>query len=317
MARNYEDLKAKIRGPVFPIVTPFTETHDVDYEALADYSEFLVDNGIPVLLVTVGTSRFNLLTGQEMLAVNETVVKAAAGRAMVIVAGPGPVRGSSRENIEFAQHAQSIGADAILVLYPERWYGDEPVIQFFHDVADSTKIGVMIHAVPMRDGFGGVKALKYLNADLLDQIIRRPNIIGIKEENGDRAIFEEILARHKKQCAIIGAGGAMRRFINDSKLGSVTYLVGVGSFQPKLAVRFYQVVMNGDLKTAQAIAGKNEDPYFNFAVKLGWHRVLKETLHLLNLMPPYERSPFNRITPQQQAELRQVMVQCGWLGREK
>lgn len=313
---RYDNLRARIRGPVFPIVTPFTENQDVDYDALHRYVEFLVDESAPVLQVTVGTSRFNLLTCQEMLAMNETVVKAAAGRAMTVVAGPGPVRGSTRENIEFAQHAQSIGADAILVLYPERWYGDEPVVEFFHEIAESTEIGVMIHAVPMRDGFGGVKALKYLDADRLDKIAQKPNVIGVKEENGARAVFVEILSRLNHRWPVIGAGGAMRRFLGDHKLGSYTYLVGIGSFKPRLAVEFYEAVMEGDLKKAEDITERYEDPYFGFAVKLGWHRALKETLYQLGLMPPFERAPFNRINEQERAQLRQVLIRCGWLDGE-
>lgn len=310
---RFDALRARIRGPVFPIVAPFTETEDLDYDALYRYVDFLVEGGAPVLLVTVGTSRFNLLTREEMLAFNEMVVRAVAGRAMTIVAGPGPARGSTRENIAFAQHAQSVGADAILVLYPERWYGDEPVVKFFHTVAGSVDLAILPHAIPMRDGFGGVKALKYLDADLLEQIVQKPNVIGVKEENGDRATFEQILSRLNYRLPVIGAGGAMRRFINDHKLGSYTYLVGIGSFKPQLAVEFYKATMAGDLQIAESIAERFEDPYFGFAVKLGWHRALKETLYQLGLMPKFERAPFNRVTEAERTQLREVLGQCGWL----
>ncbi|MFZ0549042.1 MAG: dihydrodipicolinate synthase family protein [Candidatus Promineifilaceae bacterium] len=311
--RSLDEIRAGIRGPVFPMVVPFTEDEDVDHAALESYVDYLITGGAPVLLLTVGTSRFNLLTRKEMLAVNETVIKAASGRAITIAAGPGPSSGSTRENITFAKAAEKAGADAILVLYPERWYGDKPVAKFFTDVADNIDIGLMIHAVPMRDGFGGVKALKYLDADLIAKFVNHPNIVGVKEENGDRAMFEDILNRYNDGLPIIGAGGAMRRFINDSKLGSYTFLVGIGSFKPALAVEFFQAVMAGNEARAAQIAELYEDPYFDFAVKLGWHRALKETLHQLNIMPPYERSPFNRISETERSQLREVLVQCGWL----
>lgn len=311
--KTLDAIRAGIRGPVFPIVIPFTENEDVDYAALESYVDYLIEGGAPVLLLTVGTSRFNLLTRKEMLAVNETVAKAASGRAITITAGPGPVSGSTRENIAFAKAAEAAGADAILVLYPERWYGDEPVAKFFSNVADNVDIGLMIHAVPMRDGFGGVKALKYLDADLMAKFADHPSIIGVKEENGDRAMFEAILDRYNDRLPVIGAGGAMRRFINDSKLGSYTYLVGIGSFKPALAVDFYQAVMKGNEIRAAQIAESYEDPYFGFAVKLGWHRALKETLFQLKIMPPYERAPFNRVRETERLQLREVLVQCGWL----
>jgi len=314
---NYQEIRERIRGPVFPIVIPFTEKEDVDYDGLHRYIEYLINGNAPVLLVTVGTSRFNLLTRQEMLNINETVVKSAAGRAVTIVAGPGPTRGSTRENIDFAQHAKSIGADAILTLYPERWYGDKPVIEFFNKIADSTDIGIMVHAIPMRNGFGGVKDLTFLDSGILTHIVGKPNVIGIKEENGDRAIFEDVLLHFNQKVPVIGAGGAMRRFLNDHKLGSYTYLVGIGSFKPELAVDFYRAVINGDVDEAEKIAKKYEDSYFDFAVKYGWHRVLKETLYQLDIMPPYEREPFNRINEAERSKLQKVMIECNWLNGGK
>src|SRR5687767_11902914 len=110
----------KITGPVIPLPTPFTKDFEVDYDALSSYVDFLVKNGIKNVMTTVGTSRFNLLTGKEVIRVNETVVKAAKGKAVTIVANP--QTGGTHQAIEFARHAESIGADFFLAYYPERFY---------------------------------------------------------------------------------------------------------------------------------------------------------------------------------------------------
>ncbi|MDZ4701361.1 MAG: dihydrodipicolinate synthase family protein, partial [Rhodothermales bacterium] len=309
---RYDALKARIRGPVFPIPIPFTSDESVDYAAIRTYANFLVEHGAPVLLMTVGTSRFNLLTRDEMMAANAALVEAVDGRAMAVAAGPGPFSGSTRENSAFARHARSIGADAILLVYPERWYGDEPVVGFFNDVAASADIGVMVHAVAMRDGFGGMHARRLMDLALLEKIAAIENVIGVKEENGERAVYEAILAGLNHLLPIIGAGGAMRRFINDAKLGAFTYLVGIGSFRPDLAMTFYRAVMAGDEARATAIAAAYEDPYFAKAVSYGWHRALKETLHVLGLMPPYERAPLDRLKPAECDALRELVHSIGF-----
>ena len=46
----------------------------------------------------------------------------------------------------------------------------------------------MVHAVPMRDGFGGVNAKRYMDANLLERIAEKDNVIGVKEENADRQV---------------------------------------------------------------------------------------------------------------------------------
>lgn len=302
----------QIRGPVFPIVTPFDEHGDVDHEELREYVDYLVAGGAENLLVTVGTSRFNLLTAPEMRAVNETVATTAPEDVFTIVSGPGPSAGSTRENVSFASHTESIGADALILAYPERWYGEEPITEFFRDVSRSTDVPLLVHAVPLRDGFGGVEDRVYFDADGLEQILAIEGVIGVKEESGQRELYEEILARFNDDAAIIGAGGAMDRYLGDSKLGATTYLVGIGSVLPALACEFYDAVHSGERDRAREITRENEEPYFDAAVTMGWHRALKETLHQLDLMSPYERDPLNRVPEDDRQELGQIIDSCGW-----
>ncbi len=303
-----DELRQAIQGPVFPIPTPFTADYAIDYEALADYVDFLVEAGAQTILVTVGTSRFNLLTPEEMMAVNETVVKTVSGRAVAIAAAP--IQASLSQNLQFAHQAETIGADGIMVMYPERYYGDDPVYDFYQAIASAVNLGVMIHEMPMRSGFTGAPV--QFSLDLLERLTDLPGLAGLKEECGNGEYAYSLLRRFSDKTAIIGAG-SMHRFLRDYHAGATAYLVGIGNFLPKLAIAFYNAVMQADFDTAHQITRNNEDPYFQFAVSLGWHRALKESLALMNLMPPHERPPMNRINDAQRAGLHQVMQQCGWL----
>jgi 4-hydroxy-tetrahydrodipicolinate synthase len=303
------ELKTAIRGPVFPILTPFTPSDfEVDHQALSSYVNFLVEAGAPAILVTVGTSRFNLLTTEEMMAVNQTVIKAVAGRTVAIAAAP--IHASLKQNLEFAHHAKNVGADAIMVMYPERHYGDELVYEFYQAIAEQAGIGVMIHEMPIRSGITGA-SVQY-SLDLLDRLTDLPGLAGLKEECGNGEYAYRLLRQIADKTAVIGAG-SMRRFMRDFHAGAKAYLVGIGSFLPQLALQFYSAAMSGNWETAHQIARQNEDPYFDQAVALGWHPTLKETLHFLDLMPPYERPPLARLNSEARQQLRQTMVSCGWL----
>jgi len=301
-----------LTGPVHPIPIPFNEDESVDFVSLRSYCEYLIAGGAVNLLVTVGTSRFNLLSRDEMRQVNATVAEAGQGRGKVIVSGPGPNTGSTLENIEFAKSAADCGADAIIAVYPERWYGDDPLVDFFHRIADESVLPVWVHVVPMRDGFGGVHAVKKFELPALRRVASHENIVGVKEENGDREMFEEILGALKDAVAVIGAGGAMRRFMKDHPLGSTNYLVGIESLIPELGTKYFGAMMSGDLDAAEVLAKTQEDPFFETAVRYGWHRSLKESLHILGLMPPYERRPFTRVDAAAQADLRNIIETIGW-----
>ena len=60
------DIVERVRGVVFPILTPFTAEGEVDAARIKSYVEFLIGEGARILMVTVGTSRFNVLTDDEM-----------------------------------------------------------------------------------------------------------------------------------------------------------------------------------------------------------------------------------------------------------
>lgn len=307
------NIRSKIHGPVYPIPMPFDGQGRVDDAALQSYCEYLVEGGAPTLLMTVGTSRFNLLTRAEMEKANAVVAKAAGRRALFIASGPGPNSGSLAENVLFAKMAADEGADALMAVYPERWYGDEGVQEFYLQLADQSPIPVCVHAQPFRDGFGGIHATKPFALSILQRISEHPNIGCIKEENGNREIFEEVLRAINPSVPVIGAGGAMRRHIKDAALGSVTYLVGVESIIPSLGPKFFDAVHSKNLELAEAIAETNEDPFFQKAVEFGWHRSLKAALAIVGKMPLSERSPFPPVSDSQYAELKEIAHKCGWI----
>ncbi len=306
-----DEFRERLKGPVCPLLTPFSEDGStVDHDALSRYVDFLASAGIPAVMTTVGTSRFNLLSEEEILAVNETVARAAAGRCLVILAGP--MTGHTETNIRFAKHAAQQNADAYIAFFPERYYGDEPIYTFFKTLTDSVDIGVMIHEMPMRSGYGGTQQYPI---DLLSRLSEIPNLYGMKEECMDAGYAYQIHRRLEDSMAIIGAG-SMRLFMRDYHAGGRAYLVGIGSFFPRVALAFYDATIANDMDRAHHIMRTYEEPYFDLAVSLGWHVALKETLDILGLMPAWERDPLPRLTKDQRNTLGTKIGALGWLDLE-
>ncbi len=297
----------RLKGPVCPILVPFTEDgRSVDHDALALYVSFLVNSGVSAVMTTVGTSRFNLLDDNEILAVNATVAKAAQDKSLVILAGP--MTGSTTKNIEFAHAAADQGADAYIAFFPERHYGDEQLFQFFESLATSTTIGIMMHQMPMRSGYGGNQ---HYSLDLMTRLSQLPTIFGMKEESMDPAHSYKIHRHLGEELAIIGAG-SMKLFMRDYHAGARAYLVGIGSFFPNVARAFYDAMVTGDFAVAHKIVRTYEEPYFDLAVSLGWHIALKETLNILGLMPAWERAPLPRLNSDQRKILLSKVEELGW-----
>ena len=53
-------------GPVVPIPPSYTSEGKLDLDETCRYVRFLYKNGIKVIMTTVGTSQFNLLTRKEI-----------------------------------------------------------------------------------------------------------------------------------------------------------------------------------------------------------------------------------------------------------
>lgn len=306
--KTYEpkDMRSGLYGPVFPIVTPFNRLNDVDLVSLNNYVEFLIECGAQTIMTTVGTSRFNLLSHEEIIILNSEVVRANKSRSVTIVSGP--LNGNLQANIEHAVKAQEIGANAFIAYYPERWYDDESVFLFYNEICKAVSISVFIHEMPLRSGYGGVAQY---SLSLLDKLLDIPNLVGMKEECMDGGYAYKIHRKFGKKASIIGAG-AMRNFLRDYQAGAKTNLVGLGSFFPKVEIDFHEALKNNNLSLAKKIVQTYEDEYFDFAVELGWHTQLKASMNYFGLLPTHERSPLRELSMEKKEQLIEFFDKKGW-----
>lgn len=283
----------KIKGAVLPIPIPFLENEEIDYQGLNTYIQFLSDKGIKNVMTTVGTSRFNLLSDEEVRQVNKVVADAMPNDGISIVANP--LVGSTKSAISFAEHSQSIGADFFLLYFPERHYGEENTYQYFKTVAEAVDIPILIHEMPKRNGIGGGTVQYSLN--LLERLLAIPNIVGFKEEALNAEYSNQIVTQFKDDAIIIGAGGGMSRYLKrDFERGSKAFLGGIGNFYPQLEIDFYNAITSGNEALANKIVSEIELPYFDIVVPYGWHPTLKAALAYQGLMNPFERRPMVKLS---------------------
>jgi dihydrodipicolinate synthase/N-acetylneuraminate lyase len=304
---SYKNL---IQGPVIPIPTPFLENEEIDYNGLSSYTKFLSDENIPAVMTTVGTSRYNLLSWDEIKKVNETIVKASGPNTQTIVANP--TTGGLKAAIEFGKHAESLGADYYIVYFPERHYGEDNTYNYFKALCDELSIKILIHEMPMRNGIAG-GSIQY-SVNLLETLFQLENIVGMKEEALNAEYSNELVEKFSEDVLIIGAGGGMSRYMyRDYERGAQAYLGGIGNFIPKIELDFYQAITNGNQEKAKAIVENVELKYFEKVVPLGWHPSLKIALNLKGLTTPFERRPMKQFSDIEKQQMEAIFKEFGWL----
>jgi len=159
------------------LVTPF-RNGELDLETLKKLVEWHIGEGSDGLVPVGTTGESPTLTHREHEIVVEEVVKAAAGRVPVI-AGAGS--NNTTESIRLARHAESVGADAVLVVTP---YYNKPtqrgLIAHFTAVHDCCNLPVIIYNIPGR-------SVVDMTPATMGELAKLPRIVGVKDATGDLA----------------------------------------------------------------------------------------------------------------------------------
>ncbi len=305
---RYDELRKRLIGPVYPILPAFHEDFSLDLQSVTGYVEYLNSFNVRALMLTAGTSRFNLLSNEEISQLNRTLVEANKGQSVSIIASP--MTGSTSTAVKFAREAETIGADVLLIYYPERYYCDDYVYDYFKEISQNTTIGLMIHAYPMRHALDGQA---YYSVDLCKRLIELGNVVGMKEEHLDPGHRFQLGAYVGKQFNLCVAGGGMRTFMASFLFHIPSYLVSVGSFKPDIEEKFYTAMMKKKFEKALNIVMNYEEPLFNAANHMGWHVAMKGVLSLLGLMSPHERPPLRSPDQHQWKVLKEVLTGFGWI----
>jgi 4-hydroxy-tetrahydrodipicolinate synthase len=166
------------------MITPMTESGEVDLEATAALAKALVASGTEAIVSTGSTGEGITLTDAERLQVWETV-KDAVGPGVPVIAGA--TDSSTAHSVELAREAARLRLDALLLTVPA--YNKPPqrgLIRHFTAIAEATRLPCMLYNVPSRTALN-------MAAETTLALAEVPNIAGIKEASGDFAQIQRII----------------------------------------------------------------------------------------------------------------------------
>ncbi len=201
---------------VIPIpVTTFRDDGGLDTEGLASQVRFSLDSGAHGVLYPGVVSEFYTLTDHERRTAVETVVTAADGRVPTIV---GVTGASTASAVGFAEHARSVGADAVMTMVPYVQHFFSPTTDFARahmaEVAQAALLPVILQNA--RVGFPlGVGAV----TDVARQV---PEVRYVKQESNPptHGISEIIGALGDRIDGVFGGVGGVY-LVNELDRGAV------------------------------------------------------------------------------------------------
>ncbi len=160
------------KGSLVALITPMTETGELDEDAFARFVEWQITEGTKGIIPVGTTGESPTLSHDEHKRVVEIAVKVSAGRVPVM-AGAGS--NSTAEAIDLTRHAKLAGADSALVVTP--YYNkptQEGLFQHYSAIANAVDLPIFIYNIPGR-------SVVDMSVATMARLATHKNIIGVKD----------------------------------------------------------------------------------------------------------------------------------------
>lgn len=306
-----QEVKPLICGAQVIMLHSFKSNTEIDEEGIREHTNWIIENGLVEGkgFLTVGGSNGECFSMSipERKRLFEIVVEEANGRVPVVA---GCNHTGAWQVAELAQHAEAIGADAVMVIPP--YYSNpasaEAVLAHYRTVAENVNIGIMVYNNPWVTGLD-------MPVELLERLAEMDNIIAIKECTPHFFKLREVVRHLGERWAIIGAFGEYN-MPYEYQLGADGFVTLIGNWAPKLVVEEHEASLAGDVKRCEELYSKiypvyniidNSGPYQDIAAA-------KEAARLAGRpISRFERPPLIPLSEERREQLRQAMIAGGML----
>jgi 4-hydroxy-tetrahydrodipicolinate synthase len=291
---TYEVLTDKLRGVHAVSITPFGENREIDYEGLGQHVEFLLHNGLEVIVSCGNTGEFYALSVEEAKAVTRFVAENVGDRAAV-VAGIGY---DLKTAIDMALAAQEAGADAVMVHQPVHpFLMAEGLTRYYAEIVQSVEMGVALYVRHVQ-----------INEQVLRKVTALDNVVAIKYAINNPPLFGRLVQSVEHPAVWIcgtaemwapsffamGAEGFTSGLVNSAPEKALAMLTALNSADHRLVREIWTEVSPLERLRSRHHDGNNVS-------------VIKEGMNLIGLPGGRVREPISELNETDRQELIQIL----------
>ena len=239
---TYDAIKTRLKGSITALVTPMTQTGEVDYPALEKLIDWQIQEGTDALVAVGTTGEAATLSMEEHRKVIEFFVQKVAGRVLVI-AGTGA--NNTAEAIELTSFAKKVGADCALLVVP--YYNkptQEGIYQHYKAIAEAVDMPQMLYNVPGR-------TVVDMTQETVERLMTIENIVAIKDATGDLARGEKLINAVKDHLVVLSGDDATA--IELVRLGAKGNISVTSNVAPKAMSQIFKLALAGDFDAANQL----------------------------------------------------------------
>lgn len=288
-----------IKGVLSAIVTPFTaDGEHIDEVALRKLVDQGIEDGVDGFVPAGGTGEFSVLSQQERMRLIEIVVEQTAGRATVL-AHTGAT--STREAVKLSQHAQQVGATALMLATP--YYepiGFDEAWRYYASVAEATDLPICAYNFPPATGL-------HLDVDFLVKLAREiPRVKYVKDSSANIMQMNTLLADHAKDITFLNGEDIL--MLPALMLKAPGMVMGIANFMSPGLVKLQKASETGDVKTIAEI-WCHINPLIRFLASNRYSSGVKAACELFGMSVGPVRAPIPPFSPAQKEQLKIILKQ--------
>jgi 4-hydroxy-2-oxoglutarate aldolase len=213
---------------------------------------------------------------------------------------------STRSTIRQAKQLAGAGADVVLV-HPPAYFGPHisvaAMMDHFRALADASPVPVLLYHIP--------KYTKVtLEAGFVAELMRHPNVAGLKDSSGDIKRFADYTSACDKGCRLFIGNGAL--LYTALELGAAGGILGVANFAPALCADVVRHFREGRPQEAGRVQGVLS-PLHREIVAAHGAAGCKAALDLIGWSGGSPRAPIRALGDRERQQMARVMQEAGIL----
>ena len=236
----------RFTGAGVAIITPFTQTGEVDYPALEALVQMHLDCGTDFLCVHGTTGETPTLTIEEKRETRKRIIKQVNGRIPIMLG----VGGNNTMTVVNELKTEDLtGIDAILSIVP---YYNKPTQEgmycHFKAIAEATELPIYLYNVPGRTG---VNMLPETTVRLAREC---KNIVGLKAASGNLQQRSRLIDIKPADFDVLSGDDALT--VDIMKMGGVGVISVFSNAFPSQLVELVRAMEKGDVEKARLLNDK-------------------------------------------------------------
>jgi 4-hydroxy-2-oxoglutarate aldolase len=293
--------RAWLGGLIVPVTTPFDPVSgDVAPVNFRENLRRWLQTPVNGFVLFGSTGEGALLDEDEMARLTD-YARSVVPPMRPLVAGAGAE--STRAAIRLSRRFASAGVDAVLV-HPPPYFGvtlsPAALRDHYLAVAEGSPVPVIVYHIPK---FTHVS----LEAGLMGEVSRHPNIAGIKDSSGDLKRFAEYTEACEKGCRLFVGNGAL--LYAALELGAVGGILALGLVAPTQYAKLFDHFRAGRVREAGTIQERLAPAHKQIVGAFG-ARGVKAALDLLGWHGGPPRPPLQPLGEKDRATVARVMQEA-------